>query len=182
MNTDPAISLQLQPYLLSGERLTWTGKPPGGFVLRPQDGVLIPFSLLWGGFAIFWESSVLKTGAPGFFALWGVPFVLIGLYMIFGRFFVDAWVRQRTVYGLTSGRALVLRKAFGEHLNARALDGQVAVRSRKGDRGTLDFGPPIPMLNGMRGWSIWMPSLDGQVSFAGIDRVMEVYRLATAKA
>ena len=63
--------------------------------VRPGDAGLIPFSLLWCGFAIFWESLAMKTGEllP---ELWGVPFVLVGLYFVFGRFVVDAYVRAHT--------------------------------------------------------------------------------------
>jgi len=74
-----------------GERLLWMGKPaaPGWF--QRQDLVLVPFSLLWGGFAIFWEAVALSSRSARdsvIFPLWGVPFVLVGLYLIFGRLYV----------------------------------------------------------------------------------------------
>ena len=66
--------------LLTGERMVWSGRPAQGLLFTGRDWLLVPFSLLWGGFAIFWESSVLAMNGPIIMKLWGVPFVLIGAF------------------------------------------------------------------------------------------------------
>jgi hypothetical protein len=77
---------QLAPYLLPDETLLWTGRPDPAKHFGASDVFLVPFSLLWAGFAIFWLIAALVAGAPVPFALFGLPFVALGLYFIFGRF------------------------------------------------------------------------------------------------
>src|SRR4029077_18044987 len=48
----------IQPELLSGESILWAGQPNSSVVFHKEDLFLLPFSLLWGGFAIFWEAGV----------------------------------------------------------------------------------------------------------------------------
>ena len=88
MTNSPTSGIERE--LSAGERLLWSGQPRRGVRLRSSDAFTIPFSLLWCGFAIFWEASVVTKGAPFSFMLWGIPFVVVGFYIVFGRFFVDA--------------------------------------------------------------------------------------------
>jgi hypothetical protein len=97
------------PYnLLPGERLLWEGRPVRHQLLRPADLLLIPFTVIWCGFAISGEVLVLASFGPSLFALFGLPFVLIGLYLTVGRFVVRAVVSRRTRYVVTDRRLLVL--------------------------------------------------------------------------
>lgn len=98
---------RLESLLRSGETLHWTSRPDPKVLFSKADVFLVPFSLLWGGFAIFWEYQVLTGDAPALFALFGIPFVLIGLYMIVGRFIYKSRRKRTTVYGLTDSRAIV---------------------------------------------------------------------------
>jgi hypothetical protein len=126
-----------------GEKLLWSGRPRQGLMLRPSDGLFIPFSLMWGGFAVFWEASAIKTGAPFFFMLWGIPFVAVGLYITVGRFFVDARIRERTAYGVTNERIVIvsgLFKSTTKSLSLRTLS-DISLNERGDGSGTITFGP-----------------------------------------
>ena len=59
---DPAT--QLAPYLLPNERLLWVGRPDPEVLFTPIDAFLVPFSIMWGGFAVFWEAGVISSGGP----------------------------------------------------------------------------------------------------------------------
>jgi hypothetical protein len=172
----------VQRELGSQERLLWAGKPRAGLVFRPLDAFLIPFSLLWGGFALFWEYSVLNSGAPFFFSLWGIPFVLVGLYFIFGRFLVDERQREKTVYGLTNERVIIisgLHTRTVKSLNLRTLS-DVSLNERPDKSGTITFGRCDPYSWWFQGLG-WWPGMPGATpAFELIPRAKEVYETLLA--
>jgi Bacterial PH domain len=139
--------------LAPGERLLWAGRPPQGFMLRGSDAFMIPFSIMWGGFAIFWEASAIAMGAPWFFALWGIPFVVMGLYLIFGRFWIDARQRAATTYGVTSERVVIISGLFSRAVKSLNIDtiSDVSLSERKGGGGTITFGSVPFMYNWFMG-------------------------------
>ncbi len=104
---DRDIERELMRVLGEGEELLWTGRPKKGLVLRRSDAIMIPFSLVWCGFAIFWVMISMTMGAPMLFTMFGIPFVLIGLYLVVGRFFADARKRAITIYALTRERVII---------------------------------------------------------------------------
>jgi hypothetical protein len=108
MNRDFDIEREFRPYLMVGEEVLWTGRPRQGIILKEGDKYAIPFSIVWLGFAVFWTLMVSAMGAPIFMRIWGIPFILVGLYIALGRFFVDARRRSRTKYAITSDRVMTL--------------------------------------------------------------------------
>ena len=128
-----------RPYLSEGETILWKGKPEKGHVFSPQDAFMIPFSILWCGFAIFWETTVITSGAPFFFKLWGIPFVCVGLYMVFGRFLWTAYVRKNTAYVITTRRIIRSRRGRVDSMSARSMPPMHATVHKDGT-GTIRFG------------------------------------------
>jgi len=100
-----SVPTELERERIGGERLLWTGQPDARRHFDRSYRFLIPFTLMWGGFAIFWEIAAITSGEP-FFIIWGIPFVAIGLYLIVGRFLVKARTKRRTYYAVTDRRVL----------------------------------------------------------------------------
>jgi hypothetical protein len=96
--------------------------PNPAVIFHAEDWGVIPFSLLWDGFAIFWFLGAsglgdFSTHRPDktfqwFGVIWGTPFVLAGQYLIWGRFIYNRWRKQRTYYALTNRRALIVEHGF----------------------------------------------------------------------
>jgi hypothetical protein len=134
----------LRPELGHDERLLWSGAPKQGLFFRTSDFLAVPFSLMWGGFAFFWEYQVSNAkDAPIFMMVWGVPFMLVGLYMIVGRFFADAYQRKRTHYGVTDHRIIILGGLLTQEVKSLPLTtlGDITFSERSDRRGTITFGP-----------------------------------------
>jgi hypothetical protein len=165
--------------LLDGERIIWSGCPGQGLRLTSRDWLLIPFSLMWGGFAVFWEMSALQRSTPFFFPLFGAAFVLLGVYFVAGRFVVDAWLRSKTSYAVTNRRILIARsQPFGNFVSLslnRLPD--VELKEDATGRGTLRFGPATPLwgYQGRGGSAVWTPALDPTPQFIAIDNARRVF-------
>ena len=163
--------------LLRGEKIVWSGRPAQGLLLTSRDWLLIPVSLFWGGFAVFWEKSVLDTNAPNLMKLWGVPFVLIGVYLVAGRFLLDAWIRRGMYYAVTDKRVLILRSAPFGKFSAMSLDQlpDANLTERADGRGTIRFGTAAPYWAGS-GFSGWTPALDSTpLIFLAIEDARRVF-------
>ncbi len=100
----------INKYLMPDEYVVWNGRPGKGHLLASSDIYMIPFSIMWCGFAIVWETGLITGGAPFFFKLWGIPFVCVGLFMVFGRFILKAYIRKKTIYVITNKRIFSFRK------------------------------------------------------------------------
>ncbi len=173
----------LSSQLDSGERLLWSGQPRSGIVLRVQDAFLIPFSVLWLGFAVVWEVIVLSNVDTAdspvglIFGLFGGIFVLIGLYFFVGRFIADATGRARTYYGITNDRIIIVSGLLFRQIKSLPLRtlSDVSLTQRANGSGTITFGPIHPFLHFFPagGWpgarSFCPPSLDM------IERAKDVY-------
>ncbi len=132
---------ELQNELSTGESLQWSGKPNPRVVFHPSDWFAIPFSLFWVGFTVFWEFSASKGGG-WFFELWGIPFILIGQYLLWGRFVYAAWKKRRVLYILTDRRAVTLVTGRGSKVISAELDNVPSIEKqvRADGIGTINIG------------------------------------------
>lgn len=170
-------------HLMRGERVLWEGRPSTGLLLRPVELFLIPFSLLWGGFAIAW--NWMAWTAPGddhVFALFGLPFLAIGIYMIAGRFVVDAWLRGRMRYLVTDQRIVILKRGV-ESLQSLDIRHLPVVELKEGSdgSGSIRFAQDRFLMMGSR-FGIWSPAMDPVPQFLAIDNVRSVYALIRQQA
>ena len=139
-------------WLRPDERIYWRGRPNPSVIFAPQDRYLVPLSLAWTAFAIFWEHGASHEGW-GFGTAWGVPFILLGAYMVVGRFFVKVWGRLHTFYAVTSERAVEVRKGGRTLLEAFPPAHAELHGKRDMNRGTMIFEKPSDWQGARRRWS-----------------------------
>jgi hypothetical protein len=187
----PDAESEMRQHLSRDERLLWAGRPRAGFLFRNSDFLVVPFSLLWGGFAVFWEVMALGAlFAKGgnvpplafrlIFPLFGVPFVIVGLYLILGRFWVDKRQREKTVYGVTNERVLIHSGLFSHRLTSLSVRSlvDITLTENSDGSGSISFGSAYPFATWFQGMTWW----PGASRFSGscldsIPRAKEVYDL-----
>ena len=140
-------------YLDRDEKLLWEGAPATGLRFRASDLGKSVFGLFFLGFSIFWvagassvtsgfHTSGLAAGPEGvfqFFPLFGLPFVLVGAYMVFGQYLWNAYVRGKTRYALTDRRAIIAKSALGRSLKSWPINKRTRLELIPGDESTIWF-------------------------------------------
>lgn len=163
-------------FLDPDERIVWEGQPASDtFLLRPEDSKLIPFSLLWGGFALFWNVSVWSQGAPLFFQIFGLPFLVVGIYITIGRFFHDALRRRRTRYALSTRRALIATDANGGSIRTLPLQAENPLELKPGRNGSITIGPKTSGVNTQATWGFGSGA-QGNFTFEFLPNPDQVYQ------
>jgi hypothetical protein len=175
--------MAVQSELLPGETVAWAGQPDPGVIFHKQDALLIPFSLMWGGFAIFWEAGVVglwgHTRAWSFGMLWGIPFVLAGQYIIWGRFLYAGWLKRRTNYAVTNRRVLVVQNGWNRQVSSAYIDSLPTIikEVRSNGVGTLAFAESQGVWS-KRGGGSWNAfTVGGIPTFIDVSEVDSIYRL-----
>ena len=114
--------------------------------------------------------------------IWGIPFVLVGQYLIWGRFFYSAWKKTRTYYAVTNRRVIVVQEGWKRQMASAYVD-TLPTLIKEGDSGgtgTLRFAQPEPMWSRGRGWGTWDSMSIGNVpTFVDVQDVDNVYRLVS---
>jgi hypothetical protein len=101
----------------SEEAVQWVGRPIPGLLAR-QAWPIVLFAIPWTAFAIFWIAGAsgwvlpdIREGQSGFFPLFGLPFVLIGLVMLSSPLRLR-WKAGRIAYVLTERRAIIVERGL----------------------------------------------------------------------
>ena len=133
----------LRSQLSAGESLLWSGEPKQGLLFRPSEIYIIPSSLLVTGFAVLWNVAVWNSDAPSYFRLFGVLPIVYAIYWLIVRFFVDAWQRSKTFYGVTNERVIMISGIFSRTVKSinLATITDISLSERPNASGTITFGP-----------------------------------------
>ncbi|MCU1243234.1 MAG: hypothetical protein JWO71_3960 [Candidatus Acidoferrum typicum] len=184
---NPQAAAKIQPELMPGESVHWADTPNPKIIFHSDDWTAIPLTVMWTGFFVFWEAGALgywgkesRHGAPDvFMALWGIPFLVVGNYMVWGRFFVDAWLKRRTFYAVTNRRVLVLQEGWKKKTSTTFLESIPTIEREGTETGTLWFGPKYPVIagRGRKTRDLSRFSVGDVPVFADIENVESVYRL-----
>ena len=162
----------IQKELNRREIIKWNGQPkPSAFAARSLP--LFLFAIPWTAFSIFWIFAAAGFEAPdfndgfSFFPLFGLPFVLIGIAMLFSPLF--AYLKaKKTLYVITNQRAFELYYGKWKKIKSYAADEIINIeRQEKADgSGNLYFAAEL--------WNTKNGQRQVKTGFLGIEHVKQV--------
>ena len=138
-NLPPELVTVVDRELDASEQVEWVGQPIAARFARQAIPMAV-FGIPWTAFAIFWTltASGMTTHGHGgglqwLFALWGVPFILVG----FGLLTSPYWMRlraKRMAYLLTERRAIIISLGFRSNVGIRSFEASALADLRRRER------------------------------------------------
>jgi hypothetical protein len=140
--------------LETGEDILWQGAPEGGVDFTGVWSVQTLFALFFTAFSLFWITMAYTiTGQMNdgvgrvintVFPLFGLPFLLVGLHLLVGRFWADARRRRNSYYTLTNRAAYIGVQTGGKRsLDRYAIGPDTRLTLEDGDLGSIWFASRV---------------------------------------
>ncbi len=168
----------IKSQLLPDEKVIWEGKPDKkSFLFQGPSWFIIPFTFVWFAFALFWEFTAWVSGAPFFFLIFGGFFVLMGLYITIGRFFVANKEYNNLYYVLTDKRALVQQGVSSIELKSVDLKklGDIQLNVKSSGKGDIIFGSKGVINFYIPGWPMMRNFYNMPTAFYSIENAQNLY-------
>lgn len=126
-NQKDPLDAALDSEIMRGERVVWKGRAIGR--LNPASFAIWLFAIPWTAFSLFWTMMAGLFGLLGsgesemdlmawIFPLFGLPFILVGLFMLSIPFRAPRQAR-RTIYAITDQR--IIRLFRGSRLDVQSI-------------------------------------------------------------
>lgn len=171
--TMPDIDVELAP----GEKLLWTGKPFTGVVVGRGD---VPFICIGLFFIIpTLVAMAIPDGREPVALVVMIPVLLIAGYVAFGRLFVNAWRRAKTVYAITNQRGIVVHRGAIRATRSVSLKNmpEMTLFERRSGLGSIILGAVYPWEYFRVAWAAPLSSLHME-HIEGVRAVYEILRAA----
>ncbi len=114
------IEKKLNSFLKNGEKILWKGHPEKHFYLKPMDIYITAIGIFFLIFSTFSAIDSFRMHIRGGRDIVGgitdIPFILIGLYLTFGRLIRRYKKLKKTHYFITDKRVILAEKFFGDYL------------------------------------------------------------------
>jgi transcriptional regulator with XRE-family HTH domain len=119
-------------YLNYGEQIKWSGKPK--YLSSITSFPIKIFGLFFLGFAIFWTIMTFEVMIG--MSFFGIPFIIIGAFLVFGNKFKKFTSQRQKYYAVTSERIIIITVSSQEEKVDVGLDRLTNVVLSPGLNGT----------------------------------------------
>lgn len=171
-------------HLLPGEEILWEDTPHlNGKFNSGSVGVSV-FGIIWLSFSLFWTimAFTMTRGETGFFGilfpLFGLPFVAIGLFLVFFAPAKQRAKNQSTYYYVTNKRLIVnidtQKSPTFNSMFYRDIKGVQIIQNRD-NTGNIVFTPTLGITAAYSNTSVSIPSADN--CFYRVENANDVHKL-----